>query len=46
MNVLLHKVKEVLIAVLPVVVFVIVLHLTIVPVPNILFAQFLIGALP
>ena len=44
MIVLLHKAKEVLIAVLPVVIFVVVLNFTIVPVPNILFFQFLIGA--
>ncbi|MCL2042529.1 MAG: DUF1538 domain-containing protein [Treponema sp.] len=45
MNVLLHKTKEVIIAVLPVVLFVVVLRFTIVPVENIHFFQFLIGAL-
>ena len=45
MNVLLEKAKEVVIAVLPVVVFVVILRFTIVPVPDILFFQFLVGAL-
>ena len=45
MSVLLKKVKEVLIAVLPVVIFVVILHFTIAPVSNTLFFQFLIGAL-
>jgi len=45
MNVLIKKAKEVLIAVLPVVVFVVILRFTIVPVPDVLFFQFLVGAL-
>ena len=45
MNVLLEKTKEVLIAVLPVVLFVILLRYTIVPVSNTYFIQFLLGAL-
>ena len=45
MNVLLEKTKEVLIAVLPVVIFVIILRFTIVPVEANLFYQFLLGAI-
>ena len=44
MNVLLHKFKEVLSAVAPVVVLVIILNLTLTPVPGELFVQFIIGA--
>ena len=45
MDVLLHKCKEVLSAVFPVVVLVILLSLTIAPVPGILLARFVLGAL-
>ena len=45
MNVLFEKIKEVLLAVLPVVVFVIVLHFAILSLANILLYQFLIGSL-
>ena len=45
MNVLFEKAKEVLVAVLPVVIFVIILSLTIVEAPPIIFIQFLIGAI-
>jgi len=44
MNSIIHKAKEVIIAVAPVLVFVIILNLTIIPVSNMLFMQFLIGA--
>ena len=44
MNVLLEKAKEVIIAVLPVVIFVLILRFTLVPVSGLVFAQFLLGA--
>ncbi|MCL2063859.1 MAG: DUF1538 domain-containing protein [Candidatus Cloacimonetes bacterium] len=44
MHTLIEKAKEVLIAVLPVVIFVVILRFTIVPIPNIPFFQFLLGA--
>ena len=45
LNALLNKFKEVLIAVVPIVVFVFILSFTIAPVPYILLIQFIIGAL-
>jgi len=45
LHVLWHKFKEVLIAVAPVVVFVIILNLTLVPLSGMLLLQFLIGSL-
>ena len=44
MRVLLDKVKEVLSAVLPVVIIVIILNFTLTPIPNVLLAQFILGA--
>jgi Protein of unknown function (DUF1538). len=45
LNVLLKKLKEVVSAVLPVVILVVILNFTLTPVPNMLMLQFLIGAL-
>ena len=45
MNILLHKLKEVLSAVVPVVVLVLLLHFSLAPIPGLLLGQFFIGAL-
>ena len=45
MRVLLEKAKEVLSAVLPIVIIVIILNFTLAPIPNILLFQFILGAL-
>ncbi|MCL2077792.1 MAG: DUF1538 domain-containing protein [Oscillospiraceae bacterium] len=45
MNVLLNKLKEVLSAVFPIVILVLILSFTIAPVPGILLARFIIGAI-
>ena len=45
MNVLLHKLKEVITAVSPVVILVIILNFTLTPIPGILLLRFLLGAL-
>ena len=44
MRVLLEKIKEVLSAVLPVVIIVIILNFTLAPIPNMLLTQFILGA--